>query len=151
MRASIGYDPKGPEENDKVLFGDNVFTFQQIREFPCVRPENDRIEDGIRSEVTAIIKGKSDFLTAAVDSLYKEKDIFGSAAVDYLEEQRQEIRALEESGDTEQAMEKRMELEEWISNKDRGMLEKHFLGVLGGVVEEKRLSSILQMFINTEE
>jgi phosphomannomutase len=44
MRASIGYDPKGEAENDKVRFGDNAYSFQEVRDLPVNRSENDAIE-----------------------------------------------------------------------------------------------------------
>ena len=44
MRAPIGYDPKGAVENDKTRFGDNIFSFQKIRDLLVNRPINDAIE-----------------------------------------------------------------------------------------------------------
>jgi len=51
MRAPVDYDPKGSVQNDKVKFGDNAYTFQDIREMPCVRPENDAIKNQTRIEI----------------------------------------------------------------------------------------------------
>lgn len=65
MRAPVGYDPKPEDEeaaakmSDKVLFGDNKYTFQQIRNFECNRTENDRIEASIREEQVNIMKERN--------------------------------------------------------------------------------------------
>lgn len=54
MRAPIGYDPKPTDKtlaqsmSDKVRFGDNEYSFEEIREMPCNRAKNDRIENKIR-------------------------------------------------------------------------------------------------------
>ncbi len=52
MRAPIGYDPKETptnlEKHDKKLFGDNLYTFDDIREIPVARDVDDMIETQIR-------------------------------------------------------------------------------------------------------
>jgi len=51
MRAPIGYDPKGAVQSDTKVFGDNVYSFQQIRDFTCERSVNDAIEREARNKV----------------------------------------------------------------------------------------------------
>ncbi|MGB2662060.1 MAG: hypothetical protein WBD04_06730, partial [Candidatus Omnitrophota bacterium] len=56
MRGPVGYDPKPGGEKQKemsdfVVFGDNKYPFQEIREMPCSRTQNDLIEDCLRVQV----------------------------------------------------------------------------------------------------
>ncbi|MBD3379579.1 MAG: hypothetical protein GF408_03850 [Candidatus Omnitrophica bacterium] len=53
MEAPIGYDPKGKEINDKTLFGTNVYTFKQVRDFSASRGEvnSEDLQKAARSDV----------------------------------------------------------------------------------------------------
>ncbi|MCX5679484.1 MAG: hypothetical protein NTZ95_02260, partial [Candidatus Omnitrophica bacterium] len=64
MRAPVGYDPKPVDRelaakmSDAVKFGDNAYSFQEIREMLCDKADNDRIESGLREKAYTEIHSK---------------------------------------------------------------------------------------------
>lgn len=71
LRAPIGYDPKPADKDlaskmsDAVRFGDNVYSFKQIREMDCNRTANDVIESGARVAIqNSIARAAMKYATA---------------------------------------------------------------------------------------